>query len=200
MTTMVTVQTPFSTFTVPMAAAGHGQTIAIDEHMLTQLLHSNGALREAVMIALDDAAEADGSSIGAPSMSIEEMARHIPQRPHLTETVMRWLHSSPEARLQLAHLQGNPFVGSNAPDSPVFRAAREGDCGVLEQLLGPNANREFFEREFSASGDSLLHVVAWHGHARVASMLVARGHCVQLSSRNRSTALHSQRTEGILTL
>lgn len=136
---------------------------------LVPLLHSQPSLREQLR-ALVPQAPADP----------EGLARLVSQDQHLQEIVVRWLQANPAATAQV-------HVGPQA-ENPFFRAAREGECGVLERLLQAHPGEHM--RQLSADGDSLLHVASWFGHARIVSMLIARGHPVHLQCRNQSAPLH----------
>ncbi|CAK0870691.1 unnamed protein product [Prorocentrum cordatum] len=197
----VTVQTPAGRVTIPVAVlqggvpGGHEgpmppgttiTTINTSEASLMNILHLSPTLREDLLALLrgqsgDVVGEAD---LGG--MDNEELVHITAQHPHLMEVVVRHLQSNPELMAQMGPGAGG---AAGSQDSPVFRAAREGECGVVEQLLG-SATGERLRQELSATGDSLLHVAAWCGHVRLTAMLLARGHPIQVPSRNRSTALH----------
>lgn len=180
----VMVQTAQGTITLPLALF-QGASGA-SEGWLMRVLQTNTALQSEILDVLRDQV---GPGLEMPDG--EELARRVAWDPSLLEIVMRWAHSDPEARAQVALMQGGTTSTTGGPnESPIFRAAREGECGVVEQLLGSHVNRERFQREISAHGDTLLHVASWYGHARLASMLLARGHPVHSLSRNRSTPLH----------
>ncbi|CAK0825046.1 unnamed protein product, partial [Prorocentrum cordatum] len=199
----VTVQTPAGRITFPVAmlqgvvpGGGEGPmpvpmgttitTINTSEASLMSILQGSPTLRDDLLTQLrglsgDGVGEAE---LGA--MDNEELVRITAQHPQLMEVVMRHLHSNPELMAQMGPGAGG---AAGSQDSPIFRAAREGECGVVEQLLG-SATGERLRRELSANGDSLLHVAAWCGHVRLTAMLLARGHPIHVPSRNRSTALH----------
>lgn len=185
------VQTPAGSITVPLAQVqvNNGTTTIVgNEAWLTQLLQTNAALRSEISSAWQQ--EQPAEQVTPPD--VEQLARTVMREPRLLEMVMQWLHNDPDAQRQVPILAGHGLQASlhqAAVESPLFRAAREGETGVVEQLLGPNA-LDRFQRDLSAAGDSLLHVASWCGHLRLVVMLLARGHPIHMPSRNRSTPLH----------
>mmetsp|Transcript_53844 Transcript_53844/g.93557 ORF Transcript_53844/g.93557 Transcript_53844/m.93557 type:complete len:1009 (+) Transcript_53844:87-3113(+) len=183
------VQTPAGSYTVPLAQVqvNNGTTTIVgNEAWLTQLFQANAALRDEISSAIRL-----GPSEEVTNPDVEDLARTAMREPRLLEMVMQFLHNDPDARSQVPILAGHGLQSPLNPavDNPLFRAAREGETGVVEQLLGPNAPQRF-QRDISPAGDSLLHVASWCGHARLSAMLLARGHPLHMTSRNRSTALH----------
>lgn len=166
----------------------------VDEASLLRVLHASPALREEVLAAMRDI-----GGNGAQSPSLQEVPRVVMRNPRLMEIVLRMAQQDPEVRAQLSpatpNVAGGPDrVGAQSltTETPLFRAVREGDCGVVEQLLGlqRGVDGDRIARELSAQGDTLLHVACWFGHQRLVSMLIARGHPVHVPSRNRSMPLH----------
>lgn len=206
----VTVQTPVGSITLPLAMmqASQGPLGLPHGAWISQALQANQPLREELIAALHDASGAPPSE-AARDLSVEALVDAVGQHSRLTEIFMRWAASDPDARAALAQppivvpivVPAQPggfvnFVGAASgpaavqpPEGPLFRAAREGECGVVEQLLGPRVG-ERLQWELSPQGDTLLHVGSWWGQARLVSMLLARGHPVHALSRNRSTPLH----------
>lgn len=198
----VTVQTPAGSVVLPLTFFQGQQTM---EANIPHMLRTNEALRDDVLSVLREQAATsqlgDDESNVLQEPDVEDLAGQVVQNPHLMEIVMQHLHSNPEAQHSVGQVGGTMVVGSagvfaggpagpaGPPESPIFRAAREGECGVVEQFLGPRSGARL-QQEVSASGESLLHVASWWGHSRLVAMLLAREHAVHVSSRNRSTPLH----------
>jgi ankyrin repeat protein len=197
----VTVQTPAGSVVLPLTFIQGQQTM---EANIPHLLRTNEALRDEVLSVLreqDGTSQLGDETNALQESDMEDVAGQVVQDPRLMEIVMQHMHFNAEAQHSHGQVGGAMVVGSagvfsggpagpaGPPESPIFRAAREGECGVVEQLLGPRSGAQL-QRELSASGDSLLHVASWWGHTRLAAMLLAREHAIHVPSRNRSTPLH----------
>eukprot|EP00930_Biecheleria_cincta_P044380 TRINITY_DN30501_c0_g1_i2.p1 TRINITY_DN30501_c0_g1~~TRINITY_DN30501_c0_g1_i2.p1 ORF type:complete len:873 (+),score=173.18 TRINITY_DN30501_c0_g1_i2:167-2620(+) len=185
---ILTVQTSAGTFTLPLARG-----LLAEGSDLAPMLEAVPGLRE----WLSRTWTAQGG--GGRTASTEQLAAAVVANPQLMESMMHWLqHMSHQAMVPL--MQRGPgnlnpaALGPGFPENALFRAARQGECGVLERLLvggaGGQISAESFGQHVSPHGDTLLHVAAWFGQARVVSMLLAHGHGVQLQSQNRSAPLH----------
>merc|ERR1719414_30606 len=152
----VMLQTPTGRIAVPLSVLpGHGPVAPGNEVSLSQLIRSNPHLREELVAAWRD--EVGNQQADELPQEPEPLARAILLEPRLLELVTQWLHSSPEARnangvTTVSHVQNGSMSSTELP--PIFRAAREGECGVVEQLLGPRSG-ERLRREVSPVGDTL---------------------------------------------
>eukprot|EP00929_Paragymnodinium_shiwhaense_P117931 TRINITY_DN893_c4_g1_i1.p1 TRINITY_DN893_c4_g1~~TRINITY_DN893_c4_g1_i1.p1 ORF type:complete len:926 (+),score=235.28 TRINITY_DN893_c4_g1_i1:74-2851(+) len=109
----------------------------------------------------------------------------------LREVALRLLRSNPAALRRYAHeFTGGPGNGQPSPhESALFRAVREGECSVVEQMLGHQSGLQLL-RECNRNGDSMLHCACWFGHARLVKLLLAKRHPLHPLATNRSTPLH----------
>lgn len=186
----VTVQTVAGSVTVPLTMVRP----QLDEASIARALQASPAMRDELLAAWREGVEAN-----SPVPSLQELPRIVLRTPRLMEIVLRIMQQDPEIRAQIVATPPNMATavqertnGAAVVESPLFRAARQGECGVVEQLLGLHGeiDGQRMSRELSAQGDTLLHVASWFGHPRLVSMLVARGHPIHVPSRNRSMPLH----------
>uniref|UniRef100_A0A7S4WGM4 RING-type E3 ubiquitin transferase n=1 Tax=Alexandrium monilatum TaxID=311494 RepID=A0A7S4WGM4_9DINO len=195
----VTLQTAAGSVVLPLALLQGRPSVGSEAASVAQILRSNEALREEVLsVWREEAASGQAAGPDGPTEpETDELAQIVAQDPRLMEVVTQYLHSNPEAQPQVPGLVVGAAGGLGVPtlanhgvaEGPIFRAAREGECGVVEQLLGHRTG-DRLRQEQSATGDSLLHVATWCGHGRIVSMLLARDHPIHVPSRNRSTPLH----------
>lgn len=70
---------------------------------------------------------------------------------------------------------------------PIVQMVRRGDVSAIEQLL---VTRQADPTMLLAEGRTLLHLAAFHGHARVAQLLLAKGAYAGAVDARRTTPLH----------
>eukprot|EP00931_Biecheleriopsis_adriatica_P119691 TRINITY_DN94904_c0_g1_i1.p1 TRINITY_DN94904_c0_g1~~TRINITY_DN94904_c0_g1_i1.p1 ORF type:complete len:941 (-),score=200.59 TRINITY_DN94904_c0_g1_i1:9-2831(-) len=195
MQTMV-MQTPSGTVTVPLQGLPgmHAFPMPTDPDMVTALLENLPGLQEFVARWQDTAGEGQE---GTGETSLRSLATAVTRDPRLWEALVRWLqsHHHDGSRVQGRNIVAWGSAENIAGESALFRAVRHGECGVLERLLGPMRGTRL-SQEVNVNGDSLLHVAAWHGQSRVASMLLALEHPIECLSRNRSVPLHYAAFQG----
>lgn len=180
---------------VPASASPMGE---VDARRLGALVQEQPELEQLLRTVWAEAhGAADGSQV--PRSALVEATM---QDPLMLHAFVQWVHTcqNPEVLHAIqAHNSQNPGSGpgplAQPADNPLFRAAREGNCGVLERLLGDKHGEQLLQ-EATPSGDTLLHTAAWHGQSRIATMLLARGHPVVQPARNRSAPLHYAAWQG----
>ncbi|CAE8581121.1 unnamed protein product, partial [Polarella glacialis] len=189
----ITLQTPAGNVMLPMQmfqGPPPGQLLA--GPAMLALLQGQPALRQELASLWQDG-RSDGAILfqdtnGDGQAEAERLAAEIAQDPRLLEHAFRWLQANPEVQSQLLQRTvATMAVSGGAPqhigsESPLFRATRQGECGVLERLLGQVNAMVTWTGQVNAHGDSLLHVAVWFGQARVASLLLARGHPLNIPS------------------
>lgn len=177
---------PSSTEQVETRAAVPGPQAPIGDEQRHELtLRGIAAVLETAPLLLAQVEFGLGVSPGRGVRDPAAVAQLALQNPTANAIIHNSLGTVLEASLVFLRSVTQHAVPEGLP--PIVQCVRQGDVSAVEQLI---LRRQADPMMLLVEGRSLLHVAAFHGHTRVALLLLAKGAYAGAVDARRATPLH----------